>query len=80
MGFVANILINIINILCSNVSAYYTVLGSPRKITLTIKLNSWGILFLFYLSLDLILFYQERLSVEVKFPLGILQILEQWFE
>ncbi|AHA68498.1 hypothetical protein Asd1617_05671 [Shigella dysenteriae 1617] len=39
-----------------------------------------GILFIFYLSLDLIFVYQERLSVEVKFPLGILQILEQWFE
>ncbi|STG51855.1 Uncharacterised protein [Escherichia coli] len=65
MGFVANILINIINILCSNVSAYYTVLGSPRKITLTIKFNSWK--FFFFLSdLDLIFVYQERLSVEGK--------------
>ena len=45
MGFVINILINIINILCSNVSAYYTVLGSPRKITLTIKFNSWELFF-----------------------------------
>lgn len=63
MGFVINILINIINILCSNVSAYYTVLGSPRKITLTIKFNSWGILFLFYLILGLILVYQECLEL-----------------
>lgn len=79
MGFVINILINIINILCSNVSAYYMVLGSPRKITLTIKFNSWEFFF-FYLILGLILVYQECLSVEVKFPLGIFQILGQWFE
>ncbi|KEO20748.1 hypothetical protein AC77_4788 [Escherichia coli 5-366-08_S4_C1] len=39
-----------------------------------------GILFLFYLILGLILVYQECLSVEVKFPLGIFQILGQWFE
>ncbi len=60
--------------MCSNVSAYYTVLGSPRKITLTLSLilgNSFSFLSDFRFNSV----YQECLSVEVKFPLGILQIL-----